>query len=274
MTLSIIIVNYNGAGVLPDCLRSLRHVRPDKNDEVILVDNASGDNSVSMVHEQFPWVTVIEAGANLGFARGCNIGLHSSRGEAILFLNADTRFHDDALSPLVSLLESDPSAGLVGPRMVHPDGSFQLSCGPLPTAMREMRDKLVYALAARKVFGIRSALERKYREKQTVGWLTGACLLGRREALNQVGGFDENIFMYFEDKDLCKRVAGAGWGVIYLPEVSVVHLLGKGSEGAGNRRLRALYRTSQRYYYQKHLGVFDQFTLRLYLAGRSVFQRG
>ena len=274
MRLSVIIVNYNGGEVLPECLANLKHFGCQDDCEVLVVDNASSDNSVGSLRDLFPWVTVIENGENLGFARGCNVGIRASKGRMILFLNPDTRFLNDALSALVDFLEKNPSLGLIGPRMVYPDGGFQLSCGSLPTAFREIRDKILYASAKKNVPGVRFLLDRTYGRVRTVGWLTGACLLGRREALEEVHGCDERIFMYFEDKDLCKRVAEAGWGVVYYPGAVVSHMLGKSSKDSDANRLRGIYRTSQRYYYEKHLGRLDRALLKVYLTLRSAIGFG
>lgn len=274
MTLSVIIVNYNGREVLPDCLESLQRFLGRIYFEVLVVDNASRDDSVEFLRKEFPWVAVIENSENLGFARGCNIGMSSSKGEMILFLNPDTRLQNDALTPLLDFLLKNPSVGLIGPRIVYTDGRFQPSCGKLPTALGEIRDKMLYALAKSNIAGVASLLERKYTNVRSVGWLTGACLLARREAVDAVQGFDERIFMYFEDKDLCKRIAEAGWSVVYFPGAIVSHLLGKSSQGSDSIRLRHIYRTSQRYYYKKHLGTFDRAFLKTYLMIRGAVGLG
>ena len=274
MTLSVIIVNYNGRAVLPECLQSLQRYVGQIDFEVLVVDNASNDGSVEFLRKEFPWVTIIENSGNLGFAHGCNIGIRSSKGESILFLNADTRFQNDALAQLLDFFLKNPSVGLIGPRIVYTDGRFQPSCGTLPTALGEIRDKMLYALAKNNIAGVASFLERKYSKNGPVGWLTGACLLARREAVEAVHGFDEQIFMYFEDKDLCKRVAEAGWGVVYFPGAVVSHLLGKSSQGSDAVRLKRIYRTSQEYYYKKHLGTFDRAFLKAYLTIRSAVGLG
>lgn len=274
MRLSVVIVNYNGGEVLPECLSSLKESGCGNDCEVLVVDNASSDNSIGSLRDLFPWVTVIENRENLGFARGCNVGIRASRGRMILFLNPDTRFRNDALALFTDFLERNPSIGLIGPRMVYPDGGFQLSCGSLPTAFREITDKLLYASVEIGLPGVRFLLDRTYRRVRPVGWLTGACLLGRREALEEVDGFDERIFMYFEDKDLCKRVAEAGWGVVHYPGAVVSHMLGKSSRTSDADRLRGIYRTSQRYYYEKHLGTIDRALLKVYLALRSAIGFG
>jgi GT2 family glycosyltransferase len=273
MTVSIVIVNYNGRNVLPDCLDSLQTNVQRDDVEILVVDNASTDGSVSLIRQSFPSVRLIEQRENLGFGKACNVGAAHAKGSVFLFLNADARCTYDFVTPILRYLQDHPEVGCVGPKLVNEDGSFQLSCGELPTAIREALGKAIAFFVRRKLFGLHLVFERKYAHTQSVGWLTGACLFVRRSAFEQVGGFDERIFLYFEDKDLSLRVAKAGWKVVHFPHVWVIHLLGKGSGSLPPRRLRKLYRESQRYYYRKHLSPVDSMLLSVYLSARRLTGR-
>jgi N-acetylglucosaminyl-diphospho-decaprenol L-rhamnosyltransferase len=265
--LSIVIVSYNTAELLQNCLRSIaQHVRIPH--EVVVVDNNSTDGSAARVEEDFPTVTIIRNETNLGFSKASNLGARSSHGGHILFLNPDVEVKPGTIGVLVSWLETHDKTGIIGPRLVFPDGQFQLSAGNLPGLWQEWKDRRLYR---RMKMGDRRLHERvvtRFRDTQPVGWVTGACLLIRRSVFNSLGGFDEKLFMYFEDKDLCKRAASMGAEVVFCPEAEAVHHL-SGSSLSDRASLRRGYQTSHREYYRKHLGWFSNLLLSVYLAVHS-----
>lgn len=262
---SVVTVNYNGWNYLDHCLTSLlQNVRRDDL-EVIVVDNASQDASVDNLRRSYPSVKIVEGSENVGFSRGCNRGAQAAIGRYLLFLNNDTIIQDDFLKPMADFLEDHPRVGVLGPRLVYEDGTFQLSSGSLPSVQQEAFDRVVYALARRRTEWLLHHLTRRYASVREVEWVTGACLLVRREVFEAVGGFDENMFMYFEDKDLCKRIAEQGWRVVYFPEVTVIHRLAGSTHEGNSKKLQAFYRASQLYYYRKHLSSFQSRLLKLYL---------
>jgi GT2 family glycosyltransferase len=265
VSVSIILVNHNGSKLIRDCLSSVYEKTKQIDYEVIVVDNASSDESAQIVRSEFPHAHVIECGMNLGFSAGNNLGSRSAVGEYLLFLNPDTVLIENSIKALKDFLDVHPHAGAVGPRMAFADGAFQLSAGQLPNLFVEVRGKAVYAIARMWRGGVAPLLDWMHRKMRVVGWLTGACLMVRREAFQQVGGFDEDLFMYFEDKDLCKRLGEADWKVVYYPGTTVVHLLG-GSAGPDSKsHLEQIYRESQVRYYEKHLGGLQAGLLQLYL---------
>ena len=265
ISFSIILANYNGSFFLEDCLKSIQNIVVcGDNYEVIIIDNASTDDSVNLIKNKFPSFKLICSQVNLGFGKANNLGVKHSQGDRILFLNTDTVLVENTPKILSDYLNQYKEIGIISPRITFRDGSYQLSCGKLPNLVIEFIDKIRYGLDRKwhHVFG--SLYNKQYATVQEMGWLTGACLMMRRDVFEQLGGFDESFFMYFEDKDICKRVHEAGWKVVYYPKTSLIHLLG-GSSSSVKKSVNTYYRDSQLYYYQKHLGKFQTAVLKFYL---------
>jgi N-acetylglucosaminyl-diphospho-decaprenol L-rhamnosyltransferase len=264
ISLSIILVNYNGTKFLDNCLNSIGQFVNLADSEVIIVDNFSTDNSINQIKDIFPSAQIICSQNNLGFGKANNLAVNHSRGQHLLFLNTDTILTENTPQILSDYLTRSQDVGVVSPRITFRDGSYQLSCGKLPNLVIEFLDKIRYGLDQKwhHIFG--NLYDKQYSTVQEMGWLTGACLMIRRDVFEQLGGFDESFFMYFEDKDICKRVNEAGWKVVYYPQTSLIHLLG-GSSSDVKKSANTYYRDSQLYYYQKHLGKFQTAILKLYL---------
>jgi N-acetylglucosaminyl-diphospho-decaprenol L-rhamnosyltransferase len=261
--LSVVIVSWNTAALLRDCLQSLLAGSTGLNVEIIVVDNASPDDSGALVRREFPTVRLIQNTTNAGYARANNQGIAESRAPCVMLLNSDTQAPPGALAGLLDFVASHPEAGAVGPRLVRPNGSPQpYGFGSDPT--------IGYLLAR----GLNRLLRRGYLHDwatpvaQTVDWISGACLLARRAAIDQAGLLDENIFMYFEDNDWCLRMRQAGWKIYLAPQVQIVHL--GGQSVAGNPSARRVYAQSLRYFYRKHYSRLSQWLLRWLLP---IYQR-
>jgi GT2 family glycosyltransferase len=237
------------------------HARNVTN-EVILFDNGSTDGSVEAAKRDLSDLRVIQSAENLGFSAANNAAAQSASGEYLLFLNTDTLLTGDALLPMVEYLDAHSGVGAVGPRLLYEDGQFQFSAGRLPSIGVEFQQKMMHALTRRWRKAFTPLFSRLFRGIRDTGWVTGACLMVRREAFRHVGGFDGEMFMYFEDKDLCKRMAAAGWRIVYFPPVSVIHLLAGSSRNVGKSRIDGIYRASQRRYYLKHHGGFQNLLLK------------
>ena len=251
---SIILANYNGAGLLTKCLSSVFDLTRGVSFEVIVVDNASTDESRDLIERDFPRTRLLVNSENAGFSRANNLGARNATGSELLFLNTDTFLLEDSVSILARYLEQHADVGVVGPRLVFEDGTFQLSAGRLPSVGAELVDKILHT-ADRHAHRTMAPLYRAmFSSARKVGWVTGACMMVRREAFERVGGFDERMFLFFEDKDLCKRVHDAGWNTHYTPEPTVVHLRGGSSASAEEEAVRRAYRESQLRYYRKHCG--------------------
>ncbi|HQU32446.1 MAG: glycosyltransferase family 2 protein [Planctomycetia bacterium] len=272
MKVSVILVNYNSAVLLRQCLKSVYEQTKGISFEVIVVDNASSDDSRQIVHSEFPDVKLIESPVNLGFSRGNNLGASVAKGKYLLFLNADTILVENSITLLADFLDEHPVVGAVGPKILFEDRHFQLSAGRLPGLAVEFIDKIVHFFARRWRKVVCPILDHWYGNTKTSGWLTGACLMVRHNAFLQTRGFDENIFMYFEDKDLCKRINSSGWQIIYYPQTSIIHILAGSSGSVDKHKINELYRTSQLYYYRKHLGRLQSVILRWYLRATGKLQ--
>lgn len=225
MDLSIIILNYRQRNLVRQCLRGILLARPSCSSEVIVVDNDSGDGCLSMVAEFFPWVIRIASPTNRGFAAGTNLGVGAARGRYLMLLNPDIALFTGHVDALVRFLDQHPRVGLVGPRLVHPDGRCQASCRRFPQLFTPLyrRTLLGRLPLVRQRLGQFLMQDVDHALPRPVDWLIGACLVVRRQTLEAVGLFDEGFFLYFEDLDFCRRVWQAEWEVWYMPESAPVH---------------------------------------------------
>lgn len=266
--LSILIVNWNVRDLLRDCLRSIERGRGALEVEVIVVDSASGDDSVAMVAAEFPWVTLRPQSENVGFPRGNNIALAEARGDHLLLLNPDTVVLDDALTVMVAYLEKNPEVGAVGPQLLNPDGSVQSSRRRFPTLATGYFESTWLEGVAPGVLRRYYALDLPDDRMADVDWLVGACIMVPRGVYEQIGGLDEAYFMYSEELDWCRRIKEAGWRVVYHPEARVVHHVGKSSEQAVTARHINFQRAKLRYFLKYHgraaAGVLRNFLLASY----------
>jgi len=258
--LSVVIANWNTADLVVDCLASLAPAdasRQGLSVEVVVVDNASTDDSVARVRAAFPTVGLLPLGENRGYAAANNAGIAASRGRVVTLLNPDTRVPPGALARLVARLDERPDAGAVGPRLLRPDGTAQpFAFGGDPTPAYLARRALLRALG-------RPAHDWSTDRAQDVDWVSGACLTARREAIDDAGPLDEGYFMYFEDNDWCLRMRRAGWRVVYDPGVEITHIGGQAL--ARNPAARRAYDRSLRRFYAKHYGRSARLALRLLL---------
>lgn len=225
MELSIVILNYKTKGLLKQCLRGIADSDLIPGHEVIVVDNHSLDGSAEMVREQFPRVQLIAANVNHGFAAGMNLGWHQAKGEYVLMLNPDVAVFGVAVEELLAYLRRHPRVGLAAPKLINPDGSSQISAFRFPTWAIPVlrRTGLGYLPFARRRLRRYLMAEWNRQDNRPVGWVLGACMLVRRQALVEAGGLDERFFLYFEDVDLCRRFWQAGWEVHFVADAEMVH---------------------------------------------------
>ena len=246
-TLSIIVVNWNTREFLEQCLCALERVVVDREGvELFVVDNASTDGSAEMVAGRFGWVNLIANQENVGFARANNQAILRSRGKYALLLNSDTEVRPGAVQRLLAFMEDRPQAGAAGARLLNADGSLQPSCHPMLTPEREFwRLTFLDRLAPRATYD----MERWETDRpRRVDVIKGACLLLRREALDEVGVLDEGYFMYTEEVDLCYRLGAAGWGCWWVPQAEVVHHGGASARQAAQEMYVHLYRSKVHFY--------------------------
>lgn len=262
-----VVVSYNTREDLLRCLASLS--ASEAALEAVVVDNASADGSAAAVRAAFPDVAVVANAENLGFARANNLGLRATTAPYVLVVNPDAEVGRGTVTALAARLDGDPRAGLVGPRHVDGQGRIQVSFGPRLTPLREWRQRrLVRGVKAGRPRALRAAEEAASRPQEP-DWVSGSCFLARRSALEAVGGFDEGYFLYEEDVDLCVRLRAAGYRVLYTPEATVVHHLGRAMAGAGERA-RLEYHRSHLRYYLRHNAPLAVLGLRALLLARGV----
>jgi N-acetylglucosaminyl-diphospho-decaprenol L-rhamnosyltransferase len=285
--LSIVILNWNVHDLLRQCLRSLTtlvypsgqadHCPSPGGDlrlstEVIVVDNASSDDSVAMVRTEFPDVRLIVNVTNRGYTGGNNDGIAAATGRYVLILNPDTQVVGDALTALVNYADAHPDVGVVAPQLLNTDGSVQSSRRRFPTLMTALFESTwLQSIAPRGVLRDYYLLDRTDDETQEVDWAVGACLLVRREVMDQVGTLDERFFMYSEEMDWCRRIKQAGWKMVYLPEAQVIHHMGKSSDQVVAQR-HIYFQTSKVRYFRKHHGKWVAGLLRAALLAMVVWQ--
>lgn len=264
--LSIIIVNFNGARLLEDCLASIAETSASIAHDVWVVDNGSTDNSVRMVRARFPDVHIIESAENLGFAGGNNLALASAAGRYRLLLNNDTVVRPHALQAMVQAMDAHPELAGIGPRLLNPNGSTQLSCMHYPSLVRGPRNWIKAKLGQ----------SGKYQPEAEgdiarVDAVVGACLMIRDTALYQVGLLDPGYFMYAEEMDWCYSAAKAGWQIGYLPSAEVVHFGGQ-TAGREADRFYVERRYSRVRFYMKHHGRLAARTDDLFIRANIVLR--
>jgi GT2 family glycosyltransferase len=260
---AVVIVSFNTRDELVRCLASLRVVGIPL--EVVVVDNASADGSADEVRRGFPDVAVIANATNEGYAKANNRGWRATSAPLVMLLNSDTEVRQGAVETLVATLEAKPDVAIVGPRTVGTGGRIQVSSGPDLTPLREWRQRRLVLGVKKGDPRVLAKAEALYSSPHEPVWVSGSCLIVRREALAAVGGLDEDFFLYEEDVDLCVRVRRLGHRVLFEPRAEVVHHLGR-SVAKDAEAARAHYRRSHLLYYRKHHGPWRVALLRAYLA--------
>jgi N-acetylglucosaminyl-diphospho-decaprenol L-rhamnosyltransferase len=251
---SAVVVSFNSAADLPDCLRSLRS---EGVADVVVVDNASADSSVEVVRRADPEARVVQTGANLGFGSAANRGVAVTTGDHILILNPDTVVEPGTVKALSEALDRDSGLAAVGPRLENVDGSLYPSVRRFPDLT------VAFGHAFLGLIWPRNPATRRYRmldwdhdqAANDVDWVSGACFLVRRTAFDMVGGFDEAYFMYVEDVDLCWRLGQAGWRIGYEPGGRVVHALGGSSRLVPYRMIAEHHRSLLRFVSKSSAGA-------------------
>jgi hypothetical protein len=253
MDLSVIIVNWNTKDLLCQCIDSLTQTLKKMDTEIFVVDNGSTDGSVAAIREKFPRVRLVENQVNLGFARANNQAISLSSGEYLLFLNPDTRVKDEAIPTMLSFMSSHAKAGLVGAQLLNADGSKQNSIANFPSLATELLNKsLLRWLFPEKFPG----KERDYPGPVEVDSVIGACMLVRRETVEQVGLLDEGYFLFLEETDWCYRMKKAGWEIYHIPGAKLLHFQGKSAE-VEKAKARIEYYRSLYHYFRKNRGSFQ-----------------
>jgi N-acetylglucosaminyl-diphospho-decaprenol L-rhamnosyltransferase len=249
--LAVIIVNYNAGTYLDRCLASLHAHRGDMEVDVLVIDNASQDGSQGAAAAAHPWVRLIENPDNKGLSAAWNQGIRETTAPFILFLNPDAEMWLGTLEQYVGVAERDPKAAIVGPMIRNADGSVYPSGRPFPSIVDAVGHGFLGSLSPQNPFTSRYHMKGWDRStERVVDWVSGACMLMRREALEQTRGFDEGFFLYGEELDMATRLAGAGWHVLFTPDVEFLHQIGVST--GRSRKMLAMHSGSIYRYYSKH----------------------
>lgn len=264
--ISIIIVNWNTEKLLLDCIASIKRETKKRKLEIIVVDNASSDNSVKSVKNKYKDVIVIENTANVGFAKANNQGIAQSKGKYICLSNTDIIVLDNALERMFTFMENNPDAGAVLPKCLDNSLAIRRCCRRFPSLRYAFNQAFYLNKIFPKIsfFNNEDLPESFYACTAQVDTVPCCFILVRRDALNQVGLLDERFFIYAEDIDWSKRFSLSGWKVMYLAEASIIHFGGQSSQKAPAKFLIEKHK-SELQYWEKHHGLFKAFLYRLIL---------
>ena len=255
--LSIIIVNWNTRDLLIQCLESIFRTAGEVDLEVFVVDNGSTDGSGRAVKERFPDVKVIENQRNVGFAKANNQALRISGGKYLLLLNPDAQVKGKVIEELISFMEAHSRVGISGGQLLNLNGFKQNSIANFPSLTTELLNKSLLRWLLPKKF---PGKERDYSEPIEVDSVIGACLMVRRDAMEQVGLLDEDYFLFLEETDWCYRMRRAGWRVYHVPQAEVYHFQGKSAEKE-KKRAKVQYYRSRYHFFKKNRGTWQWFIL-------------
>jgi GT2 family glycosyltransferase len=268
MLVSIILLNYKKPDLTLSCVESLfeqmdKEVR-EKDIEIIIVDNASNDGSVEQIKKEiekegYVGVTLIENNLNAGFAKGCNLGAEKAKGKFILFLNNDTIVKDRGILDMARHLEENKDAAILGGQLKNPDGSKQPSAGSFYT----LANAFMLLVGMQKL----GLLDKSPNKITKVDWVKGGLLMIRKEVFENLRGFDENIFMYTEDMELCYRAKKEGLNTYFFPFVEVLHK----EYGSTNRTFAIvnIYKNLL-YFYKKHRSYPEYLILKSMLITKAI----
>jgi len=264
MDLSILIVSWNVADLLADCLDSIR--ADGLQLEVIVVDSASADHSVELIRERYPWVRLFAQDQNIGFTRGNNLALEQAQGRSVLLLNPDTVVHGDALQKMVNYLDQPPGVGIVGPHVLNEDGSTQSTRRRFPTFLTAIFESTwMQGYAPKRLLDHFYVADQPDDGTFDVDWVQGCALMARREVYEKIGPLDVGYVMFSEELDWCKRTKEAGWRVVYVGDAAITHYGGKSTEQVPTTK-HIYFQQSKIRYFRKFHGRWAAWCLRLFLV--------
>ena len=259
MDVSICIVSWNTKDLLRKCIQSIIDKTFKLEYEIVVVDNDSKDGSFDMVKELYPYYRIIQSGRNVGFAKANNIAAAHASGKYILYLNPDTEMLSNAIYGMHKYMEKNDDYGAVGCKILNTDGTIQYTCArSFPNPYKQFCE----LSGINRIFPnipAFSSIEMHYwdhKESRDIDCISGACMMVRKEVVDALNGFDENIFMYAEDVDLCYRIKKKGWKIYYLADEIIMHHEGASTKKATNKYFSTLQlRDSSVYFLAKHYGA-------------------
>ncbi len=274
--ITISIASYNTRELLRDCLESLLALRDEVSMQIVVADNASHDGTVEMLQNEYSnEVSLVETGGNLGYGRANNQAFEKSKGRYFLALNSDTTMPHGTLKTLVSFMDAQPNVGAAGAQLLNTDGTNQTSWG-FDTTWRGLLEEQTGVLKLRGKLRRASTqcAQPSENEPREVEQICGAAQLVRREAWQQVGGYDAKYFMYHEDVDLNIRIRKAGWKIYFVPQAKVFHHLGASSERSWQSRARMVSALNKSRYYafSQHQGRMRGEVLKAVFIGGALLR--
>jgi GT2 family glycosyltransferase len=275
MDISVVIVAWNAKHYLELCLQSLAAAQPRRSMEIIVVDNASSDGSAEMIEARFPYVKLIRSSENLGFAKGNNVGIRQCQGRYIALVNPDVVVFSGCLDALADFLDQNPKVGNVGPRVLNPDMTMQSTCRRSPTLWNNFCSATGLATKFKKsrIFAGEHMFYFPHDRTLPVDVLVGCFSMIRREAFNEVGLLDEDLFMYGDDVDWCRRCWKAGWQVVFFPGAKAIHDRGK-ITAPYPVRFAVAQQKSVLHYWRKHRGFWGVMGIRSIIFFHHVVRYG
>ncbi len=266
MDVTFVIVNWNNADLLRNCLASIYETVSNYTFSVVVVDNASSDNSISIVKSFFPSVKIISNNSNLGFARAVNKGIACANGRYVVLLNTDAILTKNAIDRLISFMDKNTDTAVCGGRLIYPDGRKQHSFDNFPSLITELTNKSLL----RKMFPQKyPGKYRDYSEPLEVDSIIGACFVIRKECMDRVGMLDEDFYFFLEETDLCFRMKLAGYRIVHVPSAEIVHLQGK-SAAKVPVASRVEYYYSRYLFFKKNRSALSYFILMLVIFIRCM----
>ncbi|MGB9505291.1 MAG: glycosyltransferase family 2 protein, partial [Candidatus Acidiferrum sp.] len=271
MDISIVIVSWHAKHYLELCLESLAAAPPRHRTEIVVVDNASSDGSAEMIESRFPFVKLIRNSENLGFAKGNNVAIRQCHGRCIALVNPDVVVFPGCLDALADFLDQNPKVGNVGPRVLNPDMTQQCTCRRFPTLWNNFCSATGLATAFKKsqFFAGEQMFYFPHDRTLPVDVLKGCFSMIRRETFNEVGLLDENLFMYGDDVDWCRRCWNAGWQVVFFPGAEAIHDRGK-ITAPYPVRFAVAQQKSVLHYWRKHHGFWGETGIRSIIFSHHV----
>lgn len=253
--IAVIIVNWNAREDLRVCLASLyAEPKPRLDCAVWVMDNASSDGSAAMVAAEFPMVRLCANTENLGFSKANNQVIAQTDSRYVFLLNSDAAIHSGALEALVTYADSHANAGILGPKVLNPDGTLQYSCRRFPSlGAGFFRNTYLGRLFPHNKFARDYLMtDFDHATDKAVDWVSGCAMLIRRETIRKIGALDERFYMYCEDVDICQRVWDSGQEVVYVPEAVVTHAIGRSSDKNADRMIQEFHRSWYEYDLKRH----------------------
>jgi GT2 family glycosyltransferase len=260
MSLSIIIVTWNSAKFIRNCLDSIIQNAGKLEPEIVLVDNDSSDHTVKIVEEQYPQVKLIRNKDNRGYAQANNQGIENSHGEYLLLLNPDTEVQENSLIQMIRFMKENVQTGALGPQLLNPNGTIQPSCREFPkysTLLWEFSG-LSRLFPKSRIFGQWRMGYFNFHETREVDQPMGSCLLLRRKTLEEVGVFDQRFPMFFNDVDLCYRIKNAGWKIFFFPDAHILHHKGASTRQIKRRMIWYSHLAFYKFFRKHKVGAFNR----------------